>query len=478
MAACQSPSADVLAVWLDASQRDDGTRKIQLYDSGTRREIELKPTLADSSTDAIQLAVAPDGHGIAVSSVRGTTVWHDLERGTRGSVGVGPWGDLAASFFWSRSGRALLRDIDDDFDPGAVLLPISIDAPAPLWLPAPEPVHPGAIGQLRSASDAPVIYWFEGALGSADAGGDRVDGTVAAFRYPADDDRTPVDDLVELGRSTMHTRWIDHEAYRDRIGAVAGAWCTQSVCVTPDGDAAIGIGMNPCQLLRWHPGRKSDAGTSRLPREVDLPSSCLVDGEPHLLAALDARHVLLDDEERLYLADLDRRTWQTIPKLGASTQIVMVPAQAGRAMSFVSAAGAVLRADADGFTVVNAERVRCGVDSRPISSPSGQWIVTTCSNLEDTIVEGDPPGLLVRTVVRISSLGIERFDGLAMRALAVDDSGRALLYSYSAGDSEGVPRGLFVLDGDGQLARVDDLEPPPVPFRIVDTRTYFDAAAR
>lgn len=478
MTACTSPSADVLAVWLDASVQDDGTRKIQLYDSGTRRAVELRPTIAQSATDAIQMAVAPDGHGFAVSSVRGTTVWHDLQRGTRASVGVGPWGDLAVTFFWSRSGRAIIRDIDDDLDPGSVLLPISIDDPRPLWFPAPDVVHPGATGQLRSASDAPVIYWFETGLGSADTGGDRVDGTVAAYRYPADDDRTPVDELVEIGRSTMHTRWINRDNYGNRIGAAPGAWCTQSVCVTPDGDVAIGIGETPCQLLRFHPTRKGESGETRLPREIDLPSACLEFGEPHLVAALDARHVLLDDESRLYLADLDARTWQTIPKLGATTQVMMLPAQGGRAMNVVSADGTVIRADVDGFTVVNAERVSCELDRTPVSSPSGQWILAACKNLAAPIVEVEPVGVQLRTLFRVSSLGIERFDGLAMRVLAIDDGGQALLHSYNPDDSDELPRGLFVLDGDGQLARVDDLEPPPVLFRVGEQRTYFDAAAR
>lgn len=478
-AACESQSANVLAVWIDASVGEDGTRKIQLYETGERRSVELRPTVADSATDAIQMAVSPTGHGFAVSSLRGTTVWHDLARGTRGSIGMGPWGDLAASFFWSRSGRALIRDIDDDLDPGSVLLPIEVRDPQPLWMPAPAPVHDGGIGQLRSASDAPVIYWFEAGLGSLDTGGDRVDGTVAAYRYPSDDDRAPVDDIVEIGRSTMHTRWIDHGFYENRIGAAPGPWCTQSVCVTPDGDAAIGIGNTQCQLLRWHPTRKGESGDTRLPREIDLPSACLESGEPHLLAALDARHVLLDDESRLFLADLDLRTWQVIPKLAANTQNTMIPAQGGRVMNIVSPAGTVIRADVDGFTVVNAERISCGLDTIPISSPSGQWILATCTNVGGAIVEIDSVGPVIQTVVRISSLGIERYDGLAMRALAIDDAGGALMYSYNPDDSDGLPRGLFVLDGDGQLSRVDDLEPPPVLFRLgTEQRTYFDAASR
>ena len=49
----------------------------------------------------------------------------------------------------------------------------------------------------------------------------------------------------------------------------------------------------------------------------------------------------------------------------------------------------------------------------------------------------------------------------AMRPIAVDDDGNALLFSVSPDDDDEVPRGLFVLTGDGQLTRVDELEPSP-----------------
>ena len=49
----------------------------------------------------------------------------------------------------------------------------------------------------------------------------------------------------------------------------------------------------------------------------------------------------------------------------------------------------------------------------------------------------------------------------AERVLYAFGAGNALLYSVASDDDDAVPRGLFVLTGDGQLTRVDELEPFP-----------------
>jgi hypothetical protein len=82
----------------------------------------------------------------------------------------------------------------------------------------------------------------------------------------------------------------------------------------------------------------------------------------------------------------------------------------------------------------------------------------------------------VRTVVRISGLGMETFDGISMRALAIDDGGNALMYSFSAPDNEHAPRGLFVLAGDGNLARVDTLEPAAQELTSPTQGSYYFGA--
>jgi hypothetical protein len=466
--ACQQPAADVLAVWVDASVDEDGARAIQIYDAGERRQVELHPTIADSDTSRIALGVSPRGSGFAVSSFKGGTVWVDVTRGTRAVLGVGPWGELGEEAVFSRSGRSLLRNLaDSGYD--VVLLPIASRHATPLWLRSPETEHVGAEGLVRSASDAPIVYWVE--LGTS--GGGAVDGTIAAYAYPADDSRTDVDELVLLGRGQMHTRAIGLDSYPGRIGST---WCSSSFCVTPTGDALIGISSTAlCQLLRFEWARVGSDGESRPPRIVDLPLGCGWDNnEPHLIAALDASHVVLDDDDRIYLADLDAGVWTATPKLGGVTQISMLPADGGRVMNFVSGNGTLVRVDADSIDVVSAERTDCQEADQIVTSPGGGWVVMTCRGTSDAIDElgiGD-----IGTTLRISALGLERFDGLAMRALAVDDGGNALMYSYDPDDNDGVPRGLFVLEGDGRLSRVDELEPTPQAFGSATAARYFSAA--
>jgi hypothetical protein len=64
-----------------------------------------------------------------------------------------------------------------------------------------------------------------------------------------------------------------------------------------------------------------------------------------------------------------------------------------------------------------------------------------------------------------------------MRGLAIDDGGNALLYSFASGDNDQEPRGLFVLDANGHLARVDALEPTPLEL-TAGSPYYFSAQAR
>src|SRR5690606_15547950 len=89
----------------------------------------------------------------------------------------------------------------------------------------------------------------------------------------------------------------------------------------------------------------------------------------------------------------------------------------------------------------------------------GHWVVQSCAAVDASLSTGQ--GL----VLRISSLGLEQFIGIPMRAMAVDDGGNVLLYSYDATTAAAEPRGLFVLSGEGRLARVDELEPSPAFIR-------------
>jgi hypothetical protein len=105
-----------------------------------------------------------------------------------------------------------------------------------------------------------------------------------------------------------------------------------------------------------------------------------------------------------------------------------------------------------------------------VLSPSGRFAAWTCLPVFDTLdVFKDPGALNVTEVVRVSAGGMQRFQGVSMFPAAIDDDGDLLLYSQpilltnAAGAG---PRNLYVLATDGELARIDSLEPDPEP--VVD----------
>jgi hypothetical protein len=109
-----------------------------------------------------------------------------------------------------------------------------------------------------------------------------------------------------------------------------------------------------------------------------------------------------------------------------------------------------------------------------VVSPSGRWLAWTCI---DAITELE---LAQETIVRVSPLGLDRFTGVPMTPLAIDDEGHLLLTSepnvvtdpIDGTTPEAVPRNLYVLSREGVLGRIDELEPEPIQ---VDTEDQFGA---
>lgn len=456
------PSVDAVVAWIDADADAQGRRPIRLYDRGELRSARLDPIIADSDTTQIDLAVSPTGRGFAVSSTKGGTVWVDLVSGQRGRIGLGPWGELGSALGFARSGMAIVRTLAAGPAAGDVLLPIGGATPTPLMLtPPPATSTDGSAWVVRPASDAPVVFVAErvGADGV-------VGGTIAAYAFPGPHHLGDVHDLVELGRSTMHVRPGVDDPGDDAHAHALTPWCDGGLCVTPDGDAALGTAFDACTLLRWRWGRTGSDGASRPPLEVPLPAECDVIDEPRLLAALSDDLVVLQTGERHLLADLSARGWVELPRLGVgSTDAWMVPADRGRAMVFINAGAQVVRMDHHGISLVNGERNDCALHGPPVVSPDGNWVLMTCI--------GDPSGVITEfptnelaAVVRVSALGLERYDGLPMAPLAIDDAGNALLYTFDPDDDDAKPRGMFVLEGDGRLTRIDDLEPTPAQLGV------------
>ena len=95
------------------------------------------------------------------------------------------------------------------------------------------------------------------------------------------------------------------------------------------------------------------------------------------------------------------------------------------------------------------------------------------------------PALALGDVLRVSGAGIERYQGVPMWVLAIDDAGDLLMHSRKNPrlDRETLlppdpPRNLYVLAQDGELARVDGLEPDPERSVGIVTGSYRWITAR
>jgi hypothetical protein len=497
--ACAQPSVDALAVWLESD-----TPRLQLYDGGERREVEVIPLVEDSDTSKVQVVVAPGGAGVLIAPPNDKMVWTDVRNGGHVVLDYGVWGELDDELQVFESGAAIVRRAVDDT--GVVILPLLDPVDAPLWLERPPELLPGAGFRLRSAGAAPIFYLTELAQPDLTTPNNAVAGVVRVYQLRAGG-------LVELDRAVLHGRGSNESS-----ASMIPGGCPDGACVSPDGEALFMMRardfcppyaplcvMPPadCRVLRYRwraePGHSAGSVEAiRLPDDCDydhdgLPETPEVPraGAPELLAALSDSVVLLADDVRIYRADLDAGTWISIPKLGTTTAssgadaLSLFPVEQGRAALLLANNLQVIRADAYGLRIHSAESVGsavpallatgCGSRDTTVTSPNGEWLLTIC--LHDVgIVEF--PDKLPRTVVRISPLGLERFDGIPMRALAIDDGGNALLYSFASGDNDLAPRGLYVLDAAGNLARVDTLEPSPQELTGAAEPYYFSARSR
>lgn len=454
---CATEAVDAVAVWLEADRADE--YRIQVYDRGARWSFALHPTVAGTATDDLLIGVDGRGEGVTLAAtVRGRTVYQSFSDRRRGSFGqVESSGRAYEQFFsYSRNDDALLREIENVPVLTLVLMALSGDRGMQSWTVHPtfEDAHRSRWA-ARTASAAPVVFWFERSDDPP-----RADGRVEAMAYPSihgtTEDAGTIPAVAEptvLGWGRITARAIDPDLYPGRLRT---QWCSSGLCASPDGTSVTALADQPC-VLRWWSWL--DAGTPWSPvdaREVVLPE-CPAELDPHLVAQLADDVVVLDDELRLYLFDLSAGTMQTLPKHGFSPLPFFV--DSGRALLLVSSQGHVARGDARGMRLVNAEQHRCTATSATVVSPQGHWVVQSCAAVDASLSTGQ--GL----VLRISSLGLEQFIGIPMRAMAVDDGGNVLLYSYDATTAAAEPRGLFVLSGEGRLARVDELEPSPAFIR-------------
>lgn len=457
-AGCGEPSARVLAAWISA---DEGVevQQVELYDDGRRYAVPWAPAVPGSGTQLLQVGVDNRGRGVALSGPRGT-IYQSVRDGRRASLDDG---DYAGAFSFARNADALLRFYEGDGQTRELALAPSASrlGAAHSTVAAPIASELDSVWVTITASDAPVMFWVEQAESPQHSVG-----VVQALAYPSEvGEALPVSEPTVLAYGRLEGRAIVDGGYPARV--TGNEWCTGRTCASPSGRVlSTMMPDEPCVLALW---TWAETPSPLVPVESErtpLPGGCPVENDPFLVAQIADDVFVLDDDDRVYVADLSADTMQAVPKLGDGLATMMVRDR-GRVVLLVTLGGQIVHVDASGPRLLATEQTFCSLRDGLLASPSGNWVVQTCG--QGSLIDVYSPIPHVGTVVRVSSLGLERFFGIPMRPLGIDDEGNVLLYSYRSGDAQGAPRGLFVLTGDDHLARVDPLVPTPAPIAISPT---------
>jgi hypothetical protein len=448
--ACE-PSVSARAVWIDVAGHE-GSQTIHVYDQGELRELELNS--ASTAGSIASLRLDPHGHGLLVRSDEQRAAWIDLADGRRLPVllpQINLVGDDDVEF--AADGSALLwAAFDPKTSTGSLeLLPLAPGLPLERTDAGGMQVlvRPGKPSWLVSASDAPVVLVAE------------ADGTtLGLWRWPSDpDDAMVVRELASATRMGIP----DLPVRSSKCEFPAG--CVSTVAIDPAGEVALFLDVSTDGWQRFDVRAPAEDAPLSFPTGLDE----LIDS-----AGIGLIHVI-DRDRSLWLSSGLLHWWnqrsgelRSLPVLGQGPfQVFAI--DRGRGVLFMSITGPILRADRDGLRWVSLVTTPCLPASDPVASPEGRWIAWTC--VDDVISELPPTQ---ETIVRVSALGLDRFTGVPMTPLAIDDEGHLLLTSDDAVvgdlldgvDARAVPRNLYVLSREDVLTRIDELEPSPAAVSV------------
>jgi hypothetical protein len=459
------PSVSARAVWMDA-EGEEGSQTIHVYDRGEIRELELLGASATSSSPMLRLD--PRGRGLLVRTDAERAAWIDLADDRRLPFLL-PISLVGDDVEFAADGSALLWT---DTDPTTLTGRLNVLPVAP-GLPLEHTDQSGVQALTRSgssnwwvtASDAPVALVLES------------DGTtLGLWRWPIDPD-----DPMALREIASGSR-IGLPINPRRVTKCAQpAECAASVAIDPAGEVAVMLDESTNgPIAEW---QRFDV---RVPDQAALPD--FPSALDELIANSEGIHLihLIDRDRSLWLSSGLLHWWnqrtgelRSLPVLGVG-QYHVLPIERGHAVLFMAISGQVLRADRDGLRPVSVVATPCYPANDPVVSPSGGWIAWTCS---EAITDFQPAQ---EAIIRVSALGLDRFAGVPMTPLAIDDEGHLLLASdnnvvsdtLDGIDSTAVPRNLYVLSREDVLTRVDELEPAPAPVDVGDQYArYIQAAA-
>ncbi|MBZ5710388.1 hypothetical protein K7C98_14095 [Nannocystis pusilla] len=490
LVACGPPTVDARAVWI-ASQRDKGgARTLTIYDAGRLVERELLPADPGPEAEVLPLVVEldPRGQGALVRAADGG--WQHELGDSFGSLRAG-YVDLAGertlplalpaglapdaagfapaggALWWTAGCPAALELVP--LSP-RVATPSASDTGAVVPLAWPLPVGCAEVWGAVGAADAPVVFAVQGVPenGVLRPG---PGGHVLALRYPRPAhgyDAVPA--LTALGEA----RLPDAPLLRLPRARCAGPGPSCGLAVVdPDGRTLSLAGAGACDVWRWVAGEPAFA--------CAVPAGAAWHNADRLIAAISPRHYVF--REGLVIRRYDLATGEHVgrPLIGDTSELFTRTSVDGRAVLFATTRGAALRVDEAGLELLSAEQAPCAGAQPPVASPNARYLAWTC------VTDGgaDVGGLVAGEIVRVSSAGMERFQGVPMWALAIDDDGDLLLHSRD--DQEfslelllppTAPRNLYVLSADGELARVDALEPDPELMRGMGPSVYRWIAAQ
>ncbi|HGG56457.1 MAG TPA: hypothetical protein ENK31_01540 [Nannocystis exedens] len=484
--ACDTPVVEARAVWLDGVHVG-GARTIHIYTRGEIETATLSPSSGDQDPDGVRLVLdlAPRGAGALVMAADPKSL-----QATRDSIRIAyldfegrralpidlPTGLRAPSPAFSARGDALIW-IDPCTDKlallalGAGIVPSQVVDDQRILVPWTGSLGGAADCQWNhataSAADAPVVFTValeDGDLGLVPVPG----GEVRAFRYAdSADAQAPV---VELGRGGL---LADLVGGRPR-GCIDPLHC--SALVDPDGESVSVVGGvdEPCRIQRWSwlpvEGEEGEEG-----EEQPAATICAYSGVGDAVAAISSRHYVVLRDDEVVRVDWTRGEEVALPLFGGAPWSWQLDRE-GRALIMISTSGPMMRISEGAVEIVNIVQTFCTLTQKPVISPSGRWAAWSCLDGFNQEMSGDggeaeSEGASLGSVIRVSVAGLERYDGVPMWAMAIDDGGSLLLYSRAdveLNDSllpTTSPRNLYVLSGEGELSRVDTLEPDPEPSR-------------
>jgi len=487
-AGCSQPAVDVRAVWIGATRTQDGGRTLHSYAAGTITTSRLGASSVDPVVADLPVLVEldPRGRGALVRAVDDGWL-HEL--GGAGGLRVGYvdlssmralplWvPDALASASFTATGDALTWT--EGCPQMLAVMPLTPGLPltreqhgasstlAPLRR-ALGPAQGACDGRMEvaSAADAPVIFLLD-----ARRDGDEVrvveEAAIAALRYPAGADETM--DLESLAQGRLPAGQIPL-----RLPALG---CARSSCgavaVDPAGEAvSVAVYGGDCRLLRFEVA----SGETVCAVTADAPAALQTE---RLVAAISGDHYVFREGLTVHRYDWRSGELSSRPLPGAVDEVFTRVTPDGRAVVVATYSGTALRVDATTIDLLSIERQPCTNPQPPVVSPSGRHLAWTC-----TLDASDVPFFLDNTpnvgdVLRVSTTGMERYQGVPMWALAIDDDGDLLLHSrrnrgfnYELELPPIAPRNLYVLAADGELARIDGLEPEPELMRGLATGSY------